>query len=320
MTIVKKIITFKKFAKIRIDKFLKEEIFLNMEMTRGEIIRHIKSGNVLVNGEPVKPSHLLREGDEIAINIPEKGMGLVPNEKVEFGIISQDENIIAVNKPAGLQVHPSARNETDTLVNGLLSKFPEIGQVGDAPEIRPGIVHRLDRGTSGVLAVARNQKTFLSLKKKFKDREMKKIYWAVVYGVPEKTGIIDAPLARAANYKKQIIAGEKTRTTVRAAVTEYATLAASEKYALLEVSPKTGRTHQIRVHLASIGHPIVGDEKYARKIFSDSRGAKRLMLHAGSLEFEMDGQKYRFEAPVPADFEEFLKNSGISPRGLTKRG
>ncbi|MFA7319175.1 MAG: RluA family pseudouridine synthase [Parcubacteria group bacterium] len=317
---MEKIIIFKKNAKQRIDKFLKEEIFLNMEMTRGEIIRQIKDGKILVNGKKIKPSYVLKENDEIAMDIAEKENRILPNEKVRFGIISQDENIIVVDKPAGLQVHPSARNEKDTLVNGLLDKFPEIEKVGDAPAIRPGIVHRLDLGTSGILVVARNQETFLSLKKKFKDREMKKKYWAVVHGAPEKNGVIDAPLARAANYKKQIVANGKTRTMIRAAVTEYEVLEKNDRFALLEVSPKTGRTHQIRVHLSSIGHPIVGDEKYAQKKFTDNAGANRLMLHAKKLEFGLGTKKYRLEVPLPSDFRDFLEKNGLSPKGLTKRG
>jgi 23S rRNA pseudouridine1911/1915/1917 synthase len=317
---MKKIITFEKFAKTRIDKFLMEEFFLNMEITRGEIIRQIKEGNILVDGKRVKPSYMLRTGDKIEINISEKEKDLVSNKAVKFRVIAQDENMIVINKPAGLQVHPSTRNETDTLVNGLLCKFPEIGNVGDAPKIRPGIVHRLDRGTSGVLIVARNQETYLSLKKKFKNREMRKKYWAIVYGTPEKNGIIDTPLARAADYKKQIIAGEKTRTKIRTAVTEYEALVTSDKFALLEVSPKTGRTHQIRVHLTSIGHPILGDEKYMCKKFAIDDNTKRLFLHAKSLEFEMHGKKYQFAAPLPLDFQNFLVEEGLYSRGLTERG
>ena len=317
---MKETVIFKKNAKQRIDKFLKEEIFLNMEMTRGEIIRQIKNGSVLVNKMPVKPSYLLKKNDEVEMDITEGAVVLSPNKNVKFGIIFQDENMIVVDKPAGLQVHPSTKNESNTLVHGLLYKFPEIGNVGDAPETRPGIVHRLDRGTSGVLIVARNQKTFLSLKQKFKNREMKKKYWAVTYGAPEKSGIIDAPLARAAHYKKQIVASGKTKTKIRAAVTEFITLEKSEKYALLEVSPRTGRTHQIRVHLTSIGHPIVGDEKYAQKKFSNEETAPRLFLHALTLEFEHDGQKYKFASPAPADFQDFLEKNGLWPKGLTKRG
>ena len=293
---------------------------MDKKLTRGEIVRQIKAGNILVNGKNVKPSYLLKTNDKIEINISEKENGLALNGKVKFEIISQDENIIVVNKPAGLQVHPSTRQETDTLVNGLLFKFQEIGQVGDAPDVRPGIVHRLDRGTSGILIVARNQEVYLLLKNKFKKREMKKTYWAVVHGAPEKSGLIDAPMARAADYKKQIIATGKTRTKVREAVTAYETLAKNDQYALLEVSPRTGRTHQIRVHLASIGHSIVGDEKYTLKKFADDDVMDRLFLHAKSLEFEMNGKEYKFEAPLSVEFESFLKNEGIYPRGLTKRG
>ena len=317
---MKKTIIFKEENKIRLDKFLQREVFLDMEITRGEIIRQIKEGNIIIDGKKVKPSYILKTDDEIEIDISEKEKMLVPNKNVKFEIIAQDENIIAINKPAGLQVHPSFKNENDTLVNGLLHYFPEIGMVGDAPEVRPGIVHRLDQGTSGVIVVARNQAAYLWLKKKFKNREMKKRYWAVVHGAPEKNGSIDSPLARAANYKKQIVATEKTKTKIRAAVTEFVRLKKNDEYALLEVSPLTGRTHQIRVHLTSIGHPIFGDEKYTCKKFPNKEIASRLFLHAKKLEFEENGRRYQFEAPLPADFHDFLKNAGLLPQGVDEKG
>ena len=314
---MKKTVVYEKFAKQRVDKFLKEEFFLDKKKTRGEIVRQIKDGNVLVDGKGIKPSHLLKQGEKVEFDMTEEVAGLAPNKNVKFGIISQDENMLVVDKPAGLQVHPSSRNEKDTLVNGLLYRFPEISDVGDAPKTRPGIVHRLDRGTSGVMVVARNQEIYSWLKKKFKEREMRKKYWAVVYGEPSPKGIIDAPLARAANYKKQIIAGKKTRTKIRSAVTEYETLKTFQGMSLLEVFPRTGRTHQIRVHLTSIGHPIVGDEKYARKQSVFKSDAARLLLHAKSLTFEEAGKKYKFEAPLPDDFRVFLEKTGLLPEGLT---
>lgn len=295
-----------------------EKFFLNMAIPRGEIIRQIKKGAVLVDEKIVKPSYLLKQGDKISFSIEEKVQALLPNKKITFEILYQDENIIAINKPSGLQVHPSTKNETDTLVHGLLHKFPEIASVGDVPEIRPGIVHRLDRSTSGVLIVARNQTTYLQLKKKFQSREIRKRYWAVVYGCPEKQGFIDSPLARATDYKKQIIATEKTKTKIRAAATDFKKLSSSDQYALLEVSPHTGRTHQIRVHLTSIGHPIVGDEKYTHKQFMDEKKTPRLLLHAKNIEFENSGREYAFEAPLPPDFQDFLKKNNLWPEGLTK--
>lgn len=313
MPTVKKIITQKKSFGVRIDKFLKKEIFLNMEITRGKIIRGIKNGRILVNGKNIKPSYILKGNDEITINILEKPAGLLPNKNVKFKIIYEDENIIIINKPAGLQVHPVKSlcdhgvDSEQTLVNGLLHKFPEIKNVGDVPELRPGIVHRLDRDTSGIMAVARNQKTFLLLKNKFKNHEIKKLYWAIVYGRPlKKRGIIEKPLAKSADYKKQVVAGEKTRTKIRPAITKYEVLKNFQNFSLLKIIPETGRTHQIRIHLSSIGHPVVGDEKYRLKNIQKNTLSPRQLLHAKRLEFNLYGKDHNHTARLPEDFIRFL--------------
>jgi 23S rRNA pseudouridine1911/1915/1917 synthase len=303
----------------RLDKFLMREFFLDMEISRGEIIRNIKSGKILVNDKIVKPSYLLKESDQIEINIPEKKERLKPNKDIDLKIIFEDENIIVVDKPAGLQVHPGFKNEENTLVNGLLDKFPEIKNIGEDLS-RPGIVHRLDKDTSGVMAVARNQKSFDELKNKFKNREVSKKYLALAQGhINPKTGIIEKPIARSSDYRKQTIAGRKTKTKIRPAITEYNVLKSYLNFDLVEVSPKTGRTHQIRVHLTSIGHPIVGDKKYrlkntpklneaGRPACNACAGiAGRQMLHAKSLEFELLGKKYAFQSKVPKDFAYLTK-------------
>jgi 23S rRNA pseudouridine1911/1915/1917 synthase len=306
---MKNIIIEKNNSNQRIDKFLVKEFF---SYTRGEIVRNIKAGSVLVNNKKTKPSYILKKGDELEINLENKKTGVVSNKKIKFEIIYKDKDIIVINKPAGLQVHPGRKKETDTLVNGLISKFSEIKNVGDDPENRPGIVHRLDKDTSGVMIVARNQEVFFELKNKFKNREVSKKYLSVVHGKLEnKTGIIEKPIARAGNYKKQVIAGGKTRTKIRSAVTEYRVVKEFGDYSLVEVVPKTGRTHQIRVHLTSIGHPIVGDKKYALKSISEIKAIRRQLLHAESIEFELKGKKYEFGAPPPKDFLDFLA-------GLTK--
>ncbi|MDQ1283760.1 MAG: Pseudouridine synthase [Patescibacteria group bacterium] len=293
----------------RIDKFLKEEIFFNGNTTRGEIVRNIKEGNVLVNKKTVKPSYILKGGDKVETNIPEKIIKLRSNEKIKFKIIFEDKNFVVINKPAGLTVHPSSAERKDTLASGLLAKFPEIENVGDAPEVRPGIVHRLDKDTSGIMIAARNRKTFLELKNKFKRREVKKTYWAVVHGnlgEPGSSGIIDKPIARSADYKKQTVAGTKTKTKIREAVTEYKIIKKFADYSLVEVSPKTGRMHQIRVHLKSIGHPIVGDKIYKLKRYSGANDAGRQLLHAKELSFNLFGKKYYFETDVSGDMKKFL--------------
>ena len=218
-------------------------------------------------------------------------------------IIYEDENVLALNKPAGLLVHADGQGG-ETFVDWLRVNVPEVAGVGDKPEERPGIVHRLDRDTSGVILVARNQAYFLYLKQLFQSRAIKKTYIALVYGVPrERQGIIDSPISLKPGTTKRTVHGGKM---TKPAVTEYSVLRDLGKYALLEVRPKTGRTHQIRVHLASIGHPIVGDRLYGPK--RPQVEAPRQMLHAGSLELELrPGHRIRLQADPPEDFQELLQ-------------
>lgn len=297
-------------SKQRIDKFLAKAL---VSRTRGEIIRYIKNGNISVNGKKIKPSYVLKENDEIKINILEAKKKLVPDKNVKFEIIYQDENVIAINKPAGLKVHPTSLDDKSTLVNGLMAKFPEIKNIGDGSagsELRPGIVHRLDQDTSGVMVVARNQKSFGAFKKLFQERKIEKIYLAFVWGkIAKKKGVIEKSIARSENYKKQIIAHKKTRTKIHSAVTEYKVIKEYGDFSLIEARPKTGRTHQIRLHLASIGHPVVGDKQYGPKKSVSSEGISRQLLHAQKLEFELFGKKYSFQAELSGDFTDFFKEN-----------
>lgn len=307
-----KIIIEKKYSGQRIDKFLKEGIFFDEEITRAEIIKNIKSGNVLVNGKEIKPSYILKEKDVIDVERETHNAKLEPNSEIDLQIIYQDKNFVVVKKPAGLKVHPNNFDEIDTLVNSLISKFPEMENVGEE-KLRPGIVHRLDKDTSGLMVVARNQKTFEELKKKFQDREVEKKYVAIVCGhLENKDGKIEAPIARAMNYKKQKIAQGRVRGKIRPAITLYKVLENLENFDLVEAQPKTGRMHQIRVHLAYVGHPVAGDEKYARKEFKNLPGAKRQMLHAKELKFNLNGKDYNFFAQPPSDFAEFWKEASLT--------
>lgn len=241
-------------------------------------------------------------------------------EKIE--IIYKDKNFIAVDKPAGLLVHQAgnskheARNsKPHTLVDWLIKKFPEIKKVGDDRKIRPGIVHRLDKDTSGVILIARNQKYFEYLKDLFQNHKIKKTYWALVWGLLRpKKGIIEKPISlKPGTTKRTVWEGKMTKE----AVTEYKVLKYLERenfqeekrrtnfLSLVEVYPKTGRTHQIRIHFASIGHPIVNDELYGPK--EKLNGLKRQFLHAKSIEFSQNEKsKIKIEADLPEDLKDVL--------------
>jgi 23S rRNA pseudouridine1911/1915/1917 synthase len=294
----------------RIDKFLKKEFF---SYSRGDIIKKIKMGEVLVNNEKIKPSYELKIGDEIQLELSQKKENLFLNSEIKLNIIYEDSQVIVIDKEANIQVHPGYNEKENTLVNALVYNFPEIISIGDGSAdswLRPGIVHRLDKETSGVLIVARTQEAFDELKEKFKNREIEKKYLAITWGkFLQKKGIIDKALAKSADHKKQIIANERTKTKTRDAVTEYSVSQEFKNYSLVEVFPKTGRTHQIRAHLASIGNPIVGDKIYGLNMEKPKIvKVKRQMLHAEKLKLELFGKKYSFKSAIPDDFKKFLKH------------
>ncbi len=221
-------------------------------------------------------------------------------------IIHSDQSLAVINKPAGLLVHSSSYQKTKepTLVDWLLKKFPEIKKVGDETEYRPGIVHRLDKETSGVMLVPLTQEKFFYLKKLFQEKGVKKTYLAIVRGwLKEPKGIIEKSIGIKSGTTKRTVYSSKM---VKEAVTEYELVRNfennGEKLALVKVYPKTGRTHQIRVHMAYIGHPVIGDTLYGGK--ENSKLAPRQMLHCFSLEFSKEsGQKVRYEAEPPEDFK-----------------
>jgi 23S rRNA pseudouridine1911/1915/1917 synthase len=300
----------------RLDKFLMREIFCNDKISRGEIIREIKKGDVLINGEKIKPSYVLKENDvlEIKFEVNEKRENNpIPNLKLKIKIIEENKNFLVIDKPAGIQVHPDVNEKNNTIVNWLIAKYPETKNIHDqsmGAELRPGIVHRLDRDTSGVMLVAKNQKTLEDLKKLFQTRKIKKTYLAIVHGkFDEKRGVVEKPIAKSSSYKKQTIASRRTRTKIRPALTEYAVIKESEDYSLVEAFPGTGRTHQIRIHLWSLGHPVVGDRLYKLKNYRT--GTERQLLHAKSLEFSLGGKAYSFSTPTPQDFNLFLRSSSL---------
>lgn len=230
---------------------------------------------------------------------------------MEIQVIYKDQNLLVLNKPAGVLVHAAnlKQGTEKTLTDWLLKNYPEVRTVGDDPVTRPGIVHRLDKETSGVLIVARNQETFNYLKSLFQRHLIKKTYLALVYGkLKEKSGIIDKPIGIKSGSTKRSIYSSKMQ---KEAITEYKVIKFlklnGEDYSLLEVSPKTGRTHQIRVHLTAIGHPIVGDRLYGGKHPAPT-GLTRQFLHARSIEFTLPtGERMRFEADLPEDIKFLLE-------------
>lgn len=302
----------------RLDKFLSEEFF---SLSRGEIIRQIKNGKVWVNEKKEKPSYRLEEGDGVRTNFKIIKEELEPNGSFSVPIIFEDENVVVLDKPWGIQMHPSPVQKEHTVANWLVFKYPQIKNVHDGSEgaeFRPGLVHRLDKNTSGIVVVTKTKEALLELKRLFQAREVEKVYTTLVYGnLDEKEGIINEPIAKASSFKKQKVATGKIKGKEKAAITEYKVLKSFNGYDLAEARPKTGRMHQIRVHLASIGHPVVGDEKYFRKKYKGKTpiGVKRQLLHASSIKFELFGQKYQFFSEIPTDFSECLK--GLTPHQIS---
>lgn len=220
-----------------------------------------------------------------------------------ISIIYEDDDILAVNKPAGIVVHGDSPN----LVEWLVKNYPQIKKIGDDSE-RPGIVHRLDKDTSGVLLVAKNQKAFEYLKEQFQNKEIKKSYIALVDGIVKKDkGIIDLAIGKSKKDFRKKLAGGKMIGKTREATTEYKVIKRFLEHTLVEAYPKTGRTHQIRVHLKALGHPIVCDKLYGFKKAKCPFGLNRQFLHAGSLEFNLpSGGRIKLEAILPSDLQNAL--------------
>jgi 23S rRNA pseudouridine1911/1915/1917 synthase len=286
----------------RLDVFLAEKI---PELTRSQAKKLIEAGLVSADETPLlKPRYKLKGWETLEVHIPPPAeIKLEPQEEVPFEILYEDQDLAVINKPPGVVVHPACGHTDRTLVHGLLAKLKNLSGVGG--ETRPGIVHRLYKDTSGLLVVAKNDRAHLALSEMFQKREVKKTYLALVHGVPKaRFGKIDRPIRRHPVYRKKMAVHEREG---REAVTYWRLREAFRRAALLEVEPLTGRTHQIRVHLASIGHPILGDELYGG---AKPHGPKagRQMLHAWRLRFKhpRTGEELFFEAPLPKDFEELL--------------
>ncbi len=283
----------------RLDKYLAEYLGLSRERIKDLIQqKHIK-----VNDTQKKASYILHEKDLISFYIPPpKKMEILPQEG-DIQIIYEDKYLAIINKPAGISVHPSPGVYENTLVNILLSKFKDLSGIGGIE--RPGIVHRLDKDTSGVMIIAKEEKAHLALSLAFKQREIKKTYLAVVWGnLKENKGKIDAPIGRDLIHRKKM---KVTLNNARGAITYFEVIKRFDGFTYVKAFPKTGRTHQIRVHFSYIGHPLVGDKTYTKK-----RGEfpiKRHALHAYSIKFThpITKETLEFKAEPPEDFENLIK-------------
>ena len=268
-------------------------------LSRSQARRLIDDGLVTVDGTPERPSYRVPGGAHVAATLPPAAEAEPVAERIPLTVIYQDEDVIVVDKPPGLTVHPAPGHRSGTLVNALLALAPELATLRD--RIRPGIVHRLDRDTSGLLVVARNERARDGLIRQLKQREVSKTYLALVQGVPQPPqGTIEAPIGRHPRNRKKmaVVAGG------REAETRYRLRETVGGFALLEVEPVTGRTHQIRVHLAAIGHPVVGDAVYGKR----SELVGRQFLHAWRLALDLpsSGRRVEFESPLPADLRAAL--------------
>lgn len=279
---------------IRIDKYLSE----NTEYSRSYIEKLIDEKCVLVNGKEVKASYKVCLNDEIEINDTLKKESDIKPVKMQLNIVYEDDDLMIINKPSGLVVHPGAGNYDNTLVNGLLNYTNNLSSVDD---VRPGIVHRLDKDTSGLMVVAKNNKCHELLSEMFKNHEVKRTYYALVCGVvPYNKGTVDVPLKKDETKFDRVCASEDGKK----AITHFTVLKRYNDYTLLSLNLETGRTHQIRVHLSYIGHPLIGDTLYG----NNSKYISRQALHAYKVEFihPITNKLTQFTSDLPKDFVSFI--------------
>ena len=274
------------------------------DQSRSSIQAQLRSGAGTVNGQIARPARRISAGDEIEfIRDPPQAVEIAAQD-IGFEVLERCQGVLALIKPAGLSVHPGPGHPDRTLVNGLLFRYPEIAAVGGS--VRPGIVHRLDLQTSGVMLAALTESAFLHLQAEFAARRVRKTYLAICRGTPEHPeAVIEAPIGRSMRNR---LAQSVRSPRGRPATTAYKVIASSERAALLELNLITGRTHQARVHLAALGHPLLGDSLYG-----DGTGAGRQMLHSHAIEVALpDGTQRRWRSDSPADFEATLRGFGLA--------
>lgn len=280
----------------RLDKYLAG----SLDLSRSQVQRLIRQGRVTVEGEVSKASYLLSPGERIRVQLPPPEEPAPLAQELPLDIVYEDQDLAVVNKPAGMVVHPSYGHRKGTLVNALLARYPSLSRL---PGTRPGIVHRLDKDTSGLMVVARNEEARRNLQKQFKRGGVKKVYLALVEGhLKPAQGVIEAPIGRDPRRRKRMAVLRGGRE----AVTEYRVRDYLGGYTLVEAMPRTGRTHQVRVHLAFLGHPVVGDPVYG---FRKKRlELERQFLHSHILGFRAPSGRYlEFEAALPEELERVLE-------------
>ncbi|HEO6256987.1 TPA: RluA family pseudouridine synthase [Streptococcus agalactiae] len=285
-----------KIAGVRLDKALAD----NSELSRSQANEEIKKGIVLVNGQVKKAKYTVQEGDRITFDIPKEEVLDYQAENIPLDIIYQDDDVAVVNKPQGMVVHPSAGHSSGTLVNALMYHIKDLSSINGV--VRPGIVHRIDKDTSGLLMVAKNDRAHQVLAEELKDKKSLRKYLAIVHGnLPNDRGVIEAPIGRSdKDRKKQAVTAKG-----KPAITRFHVLERFGDYTLVELSLETGRTHQIRVHMAYIGHPLAGDSVYGPRKTLEGKGQ---FLHAQTLGFThpSNGENLIFSVGVPEIFQTTL--------------
>lgn len=288
----------------RLDTFLRDKV---TNISRSQIQRFIKWGCVEVNGSISKVASQLKSGDEVSLNVPVAKPSHIKAESMPLSVVYEDDDLLVLDKPPGIVVHPSPSHPSHTLVNALLAYSSDLSGIGGV--IRPGIIHRLDKDTSGLLVVAKHDRSHLYVSSQVKERKIKKGYTALVWGTPKvRSGVIDGPIGRDPSNRKRMAVVSNGKESI----TKYKVLSSGKEVSLLEVFPETGRTHQIRVHLLAIGHPIVGDAVYGRK---KGVSAGRQFLHAHILGFCLpaDGKFREFKSPLPPDLQMIRDNFTTLP-------
>ena len=286
----------------RIDSFLSGKT----DFTRTRIQQLIKDRNITVNGEATKSSYKIEENDEIAIEVPEAETTEIKPENIKIDIVYEDSDIAVINKQAGLVVHPAHGHYSGTLVNAILYHIKDLSGING--EIRPGIVHRLDKDTSGLIVIAKNDKVHTALTEMFQEKKIRKTYLAILKGKLNKSeGKIVTQIGRDKNDRKKMTVIDDAAKG-KNAITNYRVISQNNLFTLVKVNIETGRTHQIRVHMRYLGYPILGDSVYGRK-----DNEKRQMLHAYKLEFlhPVTGRQMEFTGEIPEDFQKALKKSDL---------